>query len=213
MAQEARGVVSRISEKPYEGQILYSFQLSNDSSWYSLGSRAPNFSKGQSIQFEVDTRGTRNYAKNVSPWEGSGESEAPAVRQVANRGGNTRTPWAGKGGKAPEEKAYWESRQAKEEVTQRRIEIQAARNAAIETTKILLDNGLIKIVEKDKYSQGYSIVNGLIEELMGKYLGDNDSLLNNTTNKKETNTNDTARDGNNRPNHAIEDKSGTDWDD
>ena len=173
----AKGVVARISKKDWEGKTLTSFALKGQDGWYSIGERAPTFTEGSSIEFDVVTRGSRAYAQNIVPWVDGGAATAPGVESVSNAQG--RAPSRGfqkgsggsfRGGKSDEEKAYWAKRDEQQEVTQRRIEIQAARNAAIEAATVMWEREIVKIPTKqaDKYDAFMALVETLTDDFLGK---------------------------------------------
>lgn len=169
-----QGVVGKINSRDTaSGGKAYSFVLKNQSRWYSVGFTAPTFKEGDSIQFVETQRGNYFDAKDVVPWQGSGVQQAPPVaRSVA--GGAWRGRAAGPKDQAKDK--YWEDKAKTDVVTQRRIEIQAARNAAIETSKLLLEHGLITVPEKTKKQDGKQYLEALINELT-------DSFIDNTSNR------------------------------
>lgn len=157
-----QGIVQKINIKPYDGKNLYSFFLKGQDGMYSLGERAPSFKEGDSIQFETLQRGKYVNAVNVAPWVSDGTTTAPTVTSTARKIYNAT------GGKSLEEKAYWNKRDATQEVTQRRIEIQAARNAAIEAARFLIEKEFVKTPTKqaDKYDSYLALVNQLADEFL-----------------------------------------------
>ncbi len=177
MSNTARGVVGKINSRPTStGGTAYSFVLKNESTWYSVGFQAPQFKEGDSIQFEVVQRGNFFDAKNVAMWEsGTAAAPAPSVRAFAGKPSFGKKPFTA--GKSQEEKDYWANKDSKAEETQRRIEVQAARNAAIETVGILLSNGLISVPEKIKKTDGKSYLSALINELIDEYIANTTDRL------------------------------------
>lgn len=162
-----QGIVQKINIKPYDGKNLYSFFLKGQDGMYSLGERAPSFKEGDSIQFETLQRGKYVNAVNVAPWVSDGTTTAPTVPSTARTSGWTTT--GQRGGKSSEEKVYWAKKDAASEVTQRRIEIQAARNAAIEAARFLIEKEFVKTPTKqaDKYDSYLALVNQLADEFLG----------------------------------------------
>jgi hypothetical protein len=170
-----QGVVQKIIHNQQYG--LYSFFMKGQDGMYSLGERAPTFKEGDSIKFETDQKGKYLYAKDIVPWEGTGTGTAPPVQAVARsygRGGFV----GGKAGKSDEEKAYWANKDLVAAETQKRIEIQAARNAAIEAARFLVEKEYVKTPTKqaDKYDAYLALVNQLTDEFIkntaGRLVGD-----------------------------------------
>jgi hypothetical protein len=158
-----QGVVQKINIKPYDGKSLYSFFLKGQDGMFSLGERTPSFKEGDSIQFETVQKGRYVNAINVAPWDGQGAVTAPPVAHTTRKlfGGGVPS-------KSSEEKAYWAKRDANQEITQRKIEIQAARNAAIETAKFLTEKEFVKTPTKqaDKYDAFMALVNQIADEFL-----------------------------------------------
>jgi hypothetical protein len=167
-----KGVVQRINHNQQFG--LYSFALKGQDGWYSLGERAPTFTEGASIQFEVDQRGKYLYAKDIVPWTDGGATDGPQLRQTAGPGkqGFYKKPF---GGKSQEEKDYWAKKDATQEVTQRRIEIQAARNAAIETAKFLWEKDLV--AKPKKVADQYDAFLALVDQIAQDYIKNTEAKL------------------------------------
>lgn len=152
-----KGVVSKVFVKDWDdGTKAYSFKLQGDDTFYRLGKITPQFAEGASIQFDAVTKGQNTYVnESPAPWVGDGTSLAPAVqsvRQDSNGGyykGSGKKPF----GKSEEEKAYWKGREVRDVTVQQKIEIQAARNAAIQTASFMWEKELVKVPTKqaDKY--------------------------------------------------------------
>jgi hypothetical protein len=176
-----KGIVGKISQNQFQGKVLSSFALKGQDGWYSLGEHAPTFKEGDSIQFDVQQRGKYVYAKEIEPWTDGGATQAPSVAGTVGAGSagfNRSAPRRGgysAGGKSDEEKSYWSNRDAKEIVTQRRIEIQAARNAAIATATVMFEKELVKVPTKqaDKYDAFIQ----LVEQLTSEFIASTNSRL------------------------------------
>jgi hypothetical protein len=165
-----KGVVGKVIHNEQYG--LYSFFLKGQDGLYSLGEHPPTFKVGDSIQFEVNPRGKYLYARDIVPWTDGGSTEAPAVKSFvprANSGGRKSF------GKSDEEKAYWAKKDATQEVTQRRIEIQAARNAAIETAKFLWEKELV--AKPKKVADQYDAFLALVDQVASDYIKNTESRL------------------------------------
>lgn len=173
----SKGVVGKITSREFNGKKAYSFVLKNESTWYSAGWNAPTFKEGDSIQFDIVQRGSYLDAKNITPWTDGVADQGADVRSIVKSVPSSfyKKPFAA--GKSAEEKEYWANKDLKQEETQRRIEIQAARNAAIETTKLLLEHGLISVPEKVKKTEGKSYLDALINELVDEYINNTSTRL------------------------------------
>jgi hypothetical protein len=173
-----KGIVQKINKNEQYG--LYSFALKGEQGWFSLGKRAPTFREGDSIQFETKQSGKYTDAIDIQPWTDGGSTEAPRIASVGNASGYTGNRSGGGfkksfGGKSDEEKQYWAKRDATQEVTQRRIEIQAARNAAIETAKALYE---LDLVAKPKTkAEQYDAYLALIDQIATDFIANTESRL------------------------------------
>lgn len=176
-----KGVVQKIIKNPQYG--LTSFTLKGQDGFYSLGKDIPTFKEGDSIQFDTNQQGKYTYARNIAPWSDGGTAQSTPVSQVAASAssGGWQRRGAGGGGKsfgggdAAAKEAYWRAKEerdiAKEgeyAATQKRIEIQAARNAAIETAKTMWQFDITP--KPKKATEHYDAFLALVEELTDKYL-------------------------------------------
>lgn len=179
-----KGVVSKINARATaNGGTSYSFALKGQDGWYGLGFTAPQFKEGSSVQFDIVQRGNYFDAKNIVPWDGSGDQPAPPVREVVAKPGFSGGKRPFGGGKSEEEKAYWGNRDAKEKDTQKRIEVQAARNAALEFLKLAVSAEAVKLPAKQ--ADKYDALAALLSEVMDGFLADNDGRI---TGSKHSNT-------------------------
>lgn len=173
---QKQGVISRVFDKPYQNKTLYSFQLQGDSQYYRLGEKKPPFvQNGASIQFDVDMKGNNATAKNVAPWM---EQVIPAAIQ-------NPIPYAPP---AAAKDTYWNNKEKADVERQKKIEIQAARNAAIEFISILLSQDAVKLPAKqaDKEAALADMLNHYIE----KFIAENSGKSDETTPAAEPELND-----------------------
>ncbi len=193
-----KGVVGKIIHNEQYG--LYSFFLKGQDGLYSLGEHPPTFKVGDSLQFDVTQKGKYLYAKDIVPWVDGGATEAPRVG-YATSGGSYKGKSKGFGGKSEEEKQYWAKRDATQEVVQRRIEIQAARNAAIETAKFLWEKELV--AKPKKVADQYDAFLALVDQIAQDYIKNTESKLTGTEQSSEP-----------EDNPAVEENPATDesWD-
>jgi hypothetical protein len=172
-----RGVVQKILVNPQYG--LTSFTIKGQDGFYSIGKDKPTFQEGDSIQFETKVVGRHTYARDIAPWADGGTTNSAPVAQVAAQA-SVPKQWGGKprgggfgGGAAKDE--YWAAKEARDiakegeyALTQKRIEIQAARNAAIETAKFMWEKQLCPIPKK--VGDQYDAFLALVDELATKYI-------------------------------------------
>jgi len=156
------GVVRTIKSNPFGSKILHSFQLDSDRTYYNLGDRAPTFGEGVTIQF-TGKPGTRAGSVNVDFNSIQVVNETPvqpkdyAMTQAA---GARRTVVG------IDKDQYWKNREDNDKVTQKRIEIQAARNAAIAVLGPAKD-----ALEDESYMTS-------LKQLTDHFLADNEKRLN-----------------------------------
>lgn len=123
------GVVSKVSRNPWQGKTLHSFKINTADGYFNTGTVDPGVNEGESIKFDAKPAKregnfdvvvksiTRSTDTPVSPDQYAMTSQNP---NGARRSASVMT-----------KDNYWEDRAAKDVETQKRIEIQAARNAAI----------------------------------------------------------------------------------
>lgn len=180
-----KGVVQKIIKNPQYG--LTSFTLKGQDGFFSLGKDTPTFIEGDSIQFDTNLVGKYTYAKNIAPWADGGTATGAPVASIAaaaSSGGNGQSNgWKGRsgpqrggfGGAGASKDEYWAAKEARDiakegeyALTQKRIEIQAARNAAIETAKTMWQFDITP--KPKKVGDHYDAFIALVEELTDKYL-------------------------------------------
>lgn len=178
-----QGVVGKISSKDWEGKILSSFALAGQDGWYSLGTKTPTFKEGDSIKFDTKQSGKYINALNIVPWKEEGVKETTQVTSNLTKpafGGWKGQPSKGgfQGIKSQEEKDYWKKKDASNADVQRRIEIQAARNAALVAAHFLIEKEIVKIPTKvaEKYDAYLALVNQVADE----FLKNNESRITGT---------------------------------
>lgn len=176
-----KGVVQKIMVNPQYG--LTSFVIKGQDGFFSLGKDKPTFKEGDAIQFDTQQQGKYTYARNIAPWTESGAVSSPPVASIANASSNSSfTPragkrsWNGGGSSGTNEKdEYWRRKEERDLAkegeyaqTQKRIEIQAARNAAIETAKTMWQFDITP--KPKKATEHYDAFLALVEELTDKYI-------------------------------------------
>jgi hypothetical protein len=189
-----KGVVQKILVNPQYG--LTSFTIKGQDGFYSLGKDKPTFKEGDAIQFETNPVGRYTYAKDIAPWADGGTTSGEPVSRVASAASSGSyaqgNSWKGRGGSqrgssdAAAKEAYWRAKEERDLAkegeyanTQKRIEVQAARNAAIETAGLMWQHNLLpKGVDKIKQQDKYDAFMALVEELTDSYLKSTASRLN-----------------------------------
>lgn len=126
MSSTIRGTVAKV----YEKNGMYSLAI--DNVWYGFGKKKPQVDQGQFVTFAAD-KNDRGY------WNADIKTLIVADRQSAS---STRAP-APTGGLTKDQ--YWENREARDIETQKRIQYQSSRNAAIEFVRLLLDKDALKV--------------------------------------------------------------------
>ena len=121
---EVIGIVSKISEKVLPSGTYFSFILDGDNQWYRTGRDKPKFMPGHKVKFQskTDQYGTHCDLKTVQFKEGEAPpAQAPAAAKST-------------GGKSDFQmrQAYWEDKEQRDIVNQKRISYQAATNTAIQ---------------------------------------------------------------------------------
>lgn len=157
-----QGVVRKIFDRQFGNKTVYSFTLNGDQTFYRLGDRPPNFSEGDSVKFEPNTKGANTYANGVVPWKEDGTPvTGRAVSSVA--------------AKASNKDDFWERKELRDISVQKRIEIQSCRNSAIDLVRLLLQTG----VEAVKLPSAQAKREAIVAEIVRKYTAD--FLKENTT--------------------------------
>lgn len=117
------GTVQRIFSKPFGGKLLHSFTLQGEKGFFGLGRVAPTFKEGDQLSFEaVPSKREGNYDVKAETIKLSTETLV-RVEDYSMSGAKKQV--------VLQKDDYWKNREDRDLVTQKRIEIQAARNAAI----------------------------------------------------------------------------------
>jgi hypothetical protein len=182
MIQLIKGVVQKILVNSQYG--LTSFTIKGQDGFYSLGKDKPTFKEGDSIQFETNPVGKYTYAKDIAPWTDGGVASAPSVASVTNTQSNRSFGGKGRsfGGGTAAKDEYWAAKEARDiakegdyALTQKRIEIQAARNAAIAAATVIIEKGLV--IPPKKQSDQYDHFIGLVDQLTTTFMANTQDRL------------------------------------
>lgn len=119
------------------------FNAKIDGEWYGLGFNAPKFAEGNQVEYEVTMNGAFKNAKVTKVLEAtvSQSAKAPNVAPTAYQKGK--------------------------DDTQKAIQYQASRNAAIAATGVLMAAGLVKL--SGKPAKDADIVLAFIDEVTARY--------------------------------------------
>ena len=159
----ANGYVDVAVAKPDKnGKTRYSFKVKNDDKWYSCGLDNPQIKKGDKIEFDFDTNGDWH---NVTPGSVKITQSGPEIVEAKKGFGGfaRRGPSPG----AAEKEKYWEDKAIRDVDTQKRIQLQASRNSAIEVADLMLRNGAIKL--PDALAKRHDIIAALIFEWVDRF--------------------------------------------
>lgn len=132
---KVRRVISRKTPKA----VAYTVQLENEG-YIGVGFQAPPCNEGDtiSLQYELNDRGYKQMVKGSMQVLQSG-APAPAPQPQA-------APQAAQGGESKQ--GYWDAKAKKDVETQRAIQYQASRNAAIDVAKMALENDCLSLGAK-----------------------------------------------------------------
>jgi hypothetical protein len=170
------------------------YKLKVDDKWYSTGSSEdPGITQGQTVQFDFELSkpwikpGTTTpvYFNNITKGtlKPVTASQPPITAPVAQQ----RPPFAedrsARTSSAPMSKDdYWRNKEerdlaneGKRDITQQQIQLQAARNAAIELTKVLAGEKAITYSEaasKQKPKDRFEVIKAMVDKLTEEFLAE-----------------------------------------
>lgn len=144
------GVVAYIGNKNIKGQDLHSFTLKGVDGFFNCNTTNPNVNKGDFISFDAEQDDKGNYSVNVSSISRSSSS---------NVGRSNRTPVT------TSKDQYWEDREKRDINTQKIIQLQASRNAAIALASAVLQAGAVPGYGKAKESEKSEVIMAYVDYL------------------------------------------------
>jgi len=172
----------------YNNRGLYSVKLEEDDTWYRLGrediSETLGVEKGDIIAFEWYTERNQSVVdidtiEILEKGDGEEEEAPPRRGRKASGGGkrrnstSTRKPTGRKADSAPAKKDEQDPNDpnswARKDL---RITMMAARNAAVETMKLLLEHDAIKLPAKTKVAERHEVVLGVLDNLTAQFYMD-----------------------------------------
>lgn len=157
-----KGTVEQIGVKDVQGKYgpgkVYNLKI--DGQWLGCGFKQPDVNEGDYIEFNVTMNGKyKNIdVDSVQKIEGEAPQKAPSVQQAVARGG------------AMNKDDYWSRREARDLETQKRIQLQSARNSAIAAVEVLVETGAVKLPAA--LNKRYDVMLALIDEVTAKYYND-----------------------------------------
>lgn len=158
----AKGYVTLVSNRPFNGTMLYSFRVSTEDKYFRTGSIDPNISKNDFIQFDyVEKNG--NYSVVLPSLKHVAREESSPAPSASGGTGSARGVvgrddyWANKEARDVEKDKVWEA-------TNLRIQYQSARNAAISVVDILVRDKILKLSDAAK-ADNVAVVLGKIDDL------------------------------------------------
>lgn len=141
------GVVSKIFPKSNWG--TYSFGMQGQRGYYNMGKIPPFFSEGQTIEFD-GTPGKREGNVDVN----ANTIKVVTEEQVQPKDYNMpKTETGARKVQVLQKDDYWQRREERDVETQKRIEIQACRNAAIQLVQAV---GLEPGVSAEDFINGWT---------------------------------------------------------
>lgn len=171
---QTKGYVDYVGGKDFGNKKLWSFRIRGQEIWFRTGSVDPKLQKNDHIEFEYSEGRSGAQVDVASIRPVSRDSGADAVATVdppQYRGNNfSRKPSSD----AAEKDLYWRNKEARDLKNEghrlgneKRIQFQAARNAAIATVDILVRAGTLVIPEKK--GAGAEVIAGKISDLTNEY--------------------------------------------
>jgi hypothetical protein len=166
------GVVKRVSEKEYNGKMLYSLQVNGDNTYYGCGYKSPAAQVGQSVSFDVSMNG--KYAnlvhESLQVLNDGKVEQAPSVAPYA------RKPFFNKGTKDAAKDTYWTDKEQRDIINSKRIEVQACRNTAIQFLGLLYTHGALSIPSAQAKKE--AAVAAALEHYTQMFLAENEARVN-----------------------------------
>lgn len=157
------GQVQQIQERQTAMGVMYNIKVGGE--WYGLGSFKPSFAEGANISFDYVQKG--NF-KNVTSRSIEVGVAAPAAPAKATRGAPS--------GNAKDD--YWAAKEERDVGTQRAIQLQASRNAAIAFIVPAAVAGLVKLPAKAE--DKLTALSALVDEFTDIYFVQTQSAVEGT---------------------------------
>lgn len=185
MGTQTQGQVKRVIARKAGSGTAYSIQLS-DNMYYGNGFKSPDCSEGDTVQFE--------YYNNKAGYTQIAEGTLKVVEGApvaAPQGQAQAAPAAGGQSKT----GYWDEKEKRDLKTQRAIQYQASRNAALEVAKMALEHDCLSLGQKK--ADKLDILMAFVDETTDRFNKD-------VTDFTTTGSRSQQYDGNKQDNEATE---------
>ncbi len=163
------GTVRTIQTKDWNGKILYTIILNNDSTYYGCGNFNPKAKPGDFVQFEANKneKGFWQVDKNtldVTANTGKIAYPTPPTAAIAHSNGNGAAyqQVAIPSGLGRED--YWRNKETRDVVNDKLRSIGAARNTAIEWVKFLVEKEALPSLAKAKAASREEVLNKILDD-------------------------------------------------
>lgn len=158
-ATASSGVVSYVGAKEIRGRKYWSFALEGGKDFFRTGTKNPNLSRGDEIEFEYTIAEYDGKSLEVDP----ATIKKTGIRGVASGGKSTVT--------ASSRDSYWEKKAEEDAKRQLIISLQAATNTAISLVNMMLEHEMIKLPAKAKQADHVTqLVHDVAEDLFTRFL-------------------------------------------
>lgn len=168
-----QGILADSSSFPFDGRKLWSFKLEGDRTFYRTGEVAIDANKGQFLTFEGSKDHKGNVKVNLSTLVVK-DADKPQVSE----GLKSFRHFAAKKEKAEGEMTsagFWEAKTTRDIDTQKRIEIQSARNSALTFIELMFKHGEFTIPTKLKNKVEF--LEGLLEHYINEFVKRNSGAI------------------------------------
>jgi hypothetical protein len=162
-----KGTVTFVNKNPMpDGNVLHSFRMAGETTYFNCGTFDPDVKKGELIEFDGEVKGPGKFQVNV---------RSIKVLKEAGPEVATGTSYRKKFVKDEGKEAYWKAREERDVLVQSTIQLQSARNSAIALADVLLKNGIINW-EKVKIEKRQERIEDLVTELTERFQTESSKL-------------------------------------
>jgi len=156
---QVQDTVKRVISRKTPKAVAYTVQLAKEG-YIGVGFEAPPCNEGDtiSLQYEFNNAGYKQMVKGSMQVL---SSAAPQQREPAPQ----QAPAGAQGGQSKQ--SYWDEKEKRDLITQRAIQYQASRNAAIEVAKIALEQDCLSLGAKK--ADRIDILLAFVDEVTDRY--------------------------------------------
>ena len=151
-----KGVVSDITTRQVTTKygVKDTFSIKVGGEWYGCGFKRPDVEENDFIEFTWDANGKYRNANvdSIKKVAAAAAERAPAIPTSSAPMGQDD---------------YWGRKESRDLDTQKRIQLQASRNAALEATRILVDTGAVKLPATQ--NKKYEAILAVIDEITARF--------------------------------------------